>query len=52
MMRHKEYTIQTYSEISKIPYGHAKTENLGMDNVFADSGRQIEHLKAKYNKNL
>ena len=23
MMRHKEYTIQTYSEISKIPHGHA-----------------------------
>lgn len=23
MMRHKEHTIQTYSEISKIPHGHA-----------------------------
>ena len=33
-MRHKEYTIQTYTDISKIPYGHAKTENLGMDNVY------------------
>ena len=33
-MRHKEYTIQTYTDISKILYGHAKKENLGMDNVY------------------
>ena len=25
-MRHKEYTIQTYTDISKIPYGHASSE--------------------------